>query len=325
MIIDVFTICIHPHTWLDALHLSKLYASRLYQAMSSHMMWASEKIRIKRSWIGGILPLLLWTSQSADGGLGLMRKSKLGLLHVNATCEKVGGDQNTGRTRAEFSHDKITLLTLPKHTSHYISKVWTHVKLRAQTAQISTNYRDSYSEHSDDFCTCWNQTPPSTRHKSFWSRSACMPWNMRIKLRNHVFPSFSWLPSKWKRLTAATMSLCNVADMSWVFVWHCVSCISMQTDACRRTSMHIVTSSGSEMFWDAAAWQDTVKSRFVSWSCKKSTLRRVLPWRPSGCESLPRWNTKNDSKHKPFQNWCLFIIVYIHGSLRVPPGQRPLE
>ena len=79
-----------------------------------------------------------------------------------------------------------------------------------------------------------------TKHKSFWSRSACMPWNMRITQWNHIFPSFSWLPRKWKRLTAALSNSkilwetirqacttmyhhvppCNVADMSWDFVWH---------------------------------------------------------------------------------------------------------
>lgn len=93
----------------------------------------------------------------------------------------------------------------------------------------------------------------TSKHKSFWSRSACMPWNMRITQWNHIFPSFSWLPSKWKRLTAALSNSkifwetirqacttmynhvppCNVADMSWDFVWHRTTCISMHIDAYR--------------------------------------------------------------------------------------------
>ena len=42
------------------------------------------------------------------------------LLHIDATCEKVGGDQNAGRTRAELSHDKIALLSYPHCSICYI-------------------------------------------------------------------------------------------------------------------------------------------------------------------------------------------------------------
>ena len=82
--------------------------------------------------------------------------------------------------------------------------------------------------------------------------------------------------------------------------WHELGFCMASYNVATCTSMHIVTSSGSEMFWaGAAAWQDTVKSRFVSWSCKKSTLRRVLPWRPNGREN-PGWLRKmihNISQH----------------------------
>lgn len=98
------------HTWLDALHLSRLYAFTILY-ISSHMKTFMDRIDTMDT---DTLFVILNFSKRWQG-LGLMRKSKLGLLHVNATCKKVGGDQNTGRTRAEFSHDKITLLTLPKH------------------------------------------------------------------------------------------------------------------------------------------------------------------------------------------------------------------
>ncbi len=45
---------------------------------------------------------------------------------------------------------------------------------------------------------------------------------------------------------------------------------------------------------EAAMLQETVKSRFVSWSCKKSTLRRVLP-RCAG-----RWMVKVSPWFRPF-------------------------
>ena len=94
-----------------------------------------------------------------------------------------------------------------------ISEVWIHAKLGAQIAWISTTYHNLcnfYMEYSEDFCTCWNQTPcsncGSTRHKSFWSRSACMPRHEDQTMKSHVHihvTNLFWLLSKWKRLTAA--------------------------------------------------------------------------------------------------------------------------
>lgn len=46
--------------------------------------------------------------------------NKGNLLHVNATSEEIGGDEDTGRTAAELTHDDIalTLLHVPVHSGY---------------------------------------------------------------------------------------------------------------------------------------------------------------------------------------------------------------
>ena len=83
----------------------------------------------------------------------------------------------------------------------------------------------------------------TSKHKSFWSRSACMPWNMRITQWNHIFPSFSWLPSKWKRLTAALSNskifwetirqACTTMQCCWHELGFCMASYNVHIDAYR--------------------------------------------------------------------------------------------
>ncbi len=110
-----------------------------------------------------------------------------GLLHVNATCKKVCGDQNAWRTRAEFSHHKIALLRdvknqFTKHTKPVRDSPWNPGCF--MTGSLSFHGLLTWVVFPPPMTNCSNKNPGITKQngpgppppmQSFWSKSACMP------------------------------------------------------------------------------------------------------------------------------------------------------